>query len=193
MSVIQKFNVFIRLSAVAALLGGAGSLSGRADGYIWFRVYEPPIRIGSPDGPIAESPIVVQPLVGAEGTSLVPVGEASPVIHGFINGKAVFVAGLEYGTTAALQLAAWDSSKWGLNFNDVPAYAVGKSSIGWIYINVDKNELPPPVGVHTLFVPVSVPEPSRSVLMAIGGLLLLGTLPVKRNNGESGDARCPRD
>lgn len=180
MTMAQESTVRVRLTVFAALLFGAGLQCCHADGYIWFKMYEPPIRIGSSDGPLADSPMVAQPLVGAEGSSLIPVGDPYPVIHGFIEGRAVFIAGLEYGTTAALQIAAWDSSKWGFSFNDVPAYAIGKSSIGSIYINVDKNELPPPQGVHSFFVPVSVPEPNGAILLTIGGLLLLGTLPAKR-------------
>jgi hypothetical protein len=177
---VQEFNACIRRTVFATLLIGAFPQWCFADGYVWFRIYEPPVRIGSTDGPIAESPIVAQSLVGADSASLHPVGEPSPLIHGSVWGKSVLVVGLQYGSIAALQIAAWDSSKWGFNFNDVPAYAIGKSSIGSIYINLDENELPPPQGIHSFFVPVSVPEPNGAILLAIGGLLLLGTLRAKR-------------
>ena len=164
------------LVACLGLLVVAPSLS--AQGYFQFQHGGGPTRVGSADGPLAEGNIVSQILAGVDELSLTPVDIPKPNHLGIITVRNIVeVPFLQTQETAYVRYAAWDASIWGMNYREVPPYAVGISSLSTVFLyQKDRDAYLTPIFQGAVIVPLSVPEPSTYWLLAFG-MGLVGVMP----------------
>ena len=172
------------LVACLGLLVAAPRLS--AQGYFRFQSGDGPTRVGSADGPLAEGNIVSQILAGVDGLSLTPVDIPKPNHLGIITVRNIVeVPFLQTQDTAFVRFAAWDASIWGLNYQEVPSYAVGISSLTTVFLHQenDDNFLTP--RFHgAVIVPQTIPEASTYGLLALGmGIFGIITRNASRHRG----------
>jgi hypothetical protein len=139
-------------------------------------IADAPTRIGGVNGPLAGDNILAILLAGLPGDSLQPVGvpyphslyeDGNPSGVVLISEAIPFIPRLADGF---IQVAVWDGSVWGRDFNDVPGNQLGYTEI---------RELPPIVIVvpmvrfqQAAIVP-AIPEPRVCALIGAGGLMLL--------------------
>lgn len=169
---MSLFNLGKRLPLV--LLFTIGVLGSYGQGYFDFRNGGAPTRVGSIDGPLAESNIVSQILAGVDGLTLTPVGDPMPNHLGVIvTRNIVEVPFLNTQDTAFVRYAAWDASIWGMDYRKVPSGAVGISSLSTVFLyQKDRDAYLTPVFQGGVVVPLSVPEPETVVLFGCWALFV---------------------
>jgi hypothetical protein len=137
-------------------------------------------HLGSINGPLAGPNIYAEFFVGDTASNLTPVLPALPhgdnEAQGYVMGVVYYVPGNKgdkAGTYAYVQMAVWDSTFWGIKYDNVPSTQVVYTDIVPVeilpiwstrpYVSPIFNELP---------VVPAIPEPSISALLVVGGLLL---------------------
>ena len=170
--------------ALLGLCGTATNLNGQ--GYFQFQGGGAPTRVGSIDGPLAESNIVSQILAGVDGLTLTPVGDPKPNHFGIIvTRNIVEVPFLNTQDTAFVRYAAWDASIWGMDYRKVPSEDVGISSLSTVFLyQKDRDAYLNPVFHGAVVVPFSVPEPGSVVLAGLG-FVVLSVVSLFRGKGQT--------
>lgn len=123
-------------------------------------------HVGSIDGPLAGTNILGQLFVGHTPDTLAPLD--GPYYHrnGLVVAGIIVVWGYPQGSTAYVQMWAWDWTVWGMTLDLVPPDQFGKTDIISVYLPggtqwADTRFTQPAV------VPL-VPEPSVSMLGLLG-------------------------
>ncbi len=133
-------------------------------------------RLGSLDGAFAGTNIYGLFLAGPSADSLVPVGFAAP--H-FVNGGwtigRVSVPTVPAYSYAFVQLVAWDSLLWGIDFAQVPTDQIGRTDVVSVFLTT--GDFPDVLFGSRFTQPaiVPVPEPAAWALLALAGGVVLGS------------------
>lgn len=124
-------------------------------------------RLGSLDGPLAQTNIYAQMLVGLTPDSLTPVGPTARHVNGSAFNSYITVPGINGGMTAYIQMVAWDSLLWGTSLANVPLNQLGRTDIVPHILSYPTDSPFSPLFQQPAIVPV--PEPAVFALLALGG------------------------
>ena len=140
-----------------------------------------PTRLGSADGPWANSDFWAQFLVGSTPDTLVPIWFSVPHrADGTVAAALVAVPDIACLETAYIQMVAWDGRYWGTVFENVPEDQLGRTDIVPRILGGCYN-LPavPPQFTQPAIVP-PIPEPSVTVFGLLAVALPLAGRLVRR-------------
>lgn len=155
-----------------------------AEGWVYFGSQTAPTHLESHDGPLAETNIVSQLLVGYSASNLLPTGEPQINHHGIFVVTPISVFQGRPGDLVYVQLAAWDKTQWGLSYSTVPKEAKGVTDTIAYYL--DSNPANPPLLTFfnsSAVVPSYVPEPSKRTLLLLGAIA--GFLGKRRSRSQN--------
>ena len=149
-----------------------GTLFGYGQGTFIAYNGGPPTRVGSADGPLANSDYYGQFLVGTTPDALLPVGLPSPHYEGRIGAGTVAVPGIACREPAYIQMVAWDGVYWGTVLENVPPEQLGRTDIARVWLSGCYGlPVSAPAFTQPAIVPL-IPEPSTTLLGLLGGGLL---------------------
>jgi len=147
--------------------------SADGQGTFLFRNTGAPTHLGSIDGPLADSTIWAQMLVGMESNSLSPVYIPLQHFNGRVPGPTVTVPGIPGDTLAYFQMVAWNGDLWGSSLASVPVDQVGRTDIIPLVLTFFWQPASTPFFSQPAIVPTPVPEPSAWALGVFGALVFL--------------------
>ena len=139
----------------------------QAQGLFVFSNPGAPTRIGSTNGPLADSTIWAQMLVGETTDSLTPVGTAVPHVgNGGVFGGIVTVPNIDGGRSVYAQMLAWNGDLWGSSLAGVPLDQRGETDIVRMSLTFPFDPQFSPFFTRGAIVPI--PEPSTWLLVMLG-------------------------
>jgi hypothetical protein len=151
--------ITVLLSSLAAI--------GHGQGLFVFSNPGAPTRIGSTNGPLADSTLWAQMLVGETADSLTPVGTAVPhVRNGGVFGGIITVPNIEGARSVYAQMLAWNGDLWGTSLAAVPLEQRGETDIVRMSLAFPFDPLASPFFTRGAVVPI--PEPSTWLLAMLG-------------------------
>lgn len=135
--------------------------NARSQGEFVFSNITAPTRIGSIDGPLAGPGIWAQMLAGTSEFSLQPVGIAiEHGVDGLVFGGGLVVPDAPCGSSAYVQMIAWDGALWGTSLSGVPSDQLGRTDV----VLVGLYCFPRPIMAPSFTQPAIVPIPEPSVV-----------------------------
>ena len=171
--------------AVALLLGGAGAhVSLRAQGEIGFNTTPSVLGYAAPvydvDGvtKLSGAAYLAQLYVGAEPTSLSPVGVVAPFLTGLAAGLVrvptlVVVPSIPPGALAIVQMRAWTGAAPSYETAVTTGTRAGASNVFQIRLGASFQLPASLIGLLSFHLVEGIPEPSTVALIIVGGGLLL--------------------
>ena len=103
-------------------------------------------HIGSLDGPLADSDIWAEPLVGLTPETLMPLGIAVQHYAGLVPRVTFTVPGVQPCEFAYVQMVAWDGSLWGTSLAQVPPDQLGRTDTLHIFLGGAEAPHPDEIG-----------------------------------------------
>ena len=155
-----------------------------AQGTFGFANFEHPTRLGTIDGPLANTEYWGQMLAGPSPDELFAVGDSLPHFrNGTIGGLIVVtVTGIECRQFAYIQFVAWDGDAWGTDLQLVPEHQLGRTDIvSHLLAGCLGDPETAPRFTQPAVVP-PIPEPSTMALLLLAvGMALLSPHRLHRN------------